>query len=223
MKIKIKPEHKRYIIEIAIWVILTIATLIFAFGLHYYLVVYKNTYNLQFTDIDGIIKGSPVRLMGVVIGHVRNLNLKNEDIIVQIVVTKKGVKIPNGSKATIAFTGIIGSKSIEIMPPESEGDFDGIIAQNPVRIKEFFKSFDIMNDALQGLLSGANKVATEENLGLLRAFSQDPDFSPIDEILDGTDKIQKKSSEKIQGAIKVLDDWNRDLEKFTSPAGSPSK
>ena len=68
MKIKIRPEHRPYIIEIAIWFVIALVVLVLAFGLHYYLVVYKNTYNLKFTDIDGIIKGSPVRFLGVVVG-----------------------------------------------------------------------------------------------------------------------------------------------------------
>ena|GEM_PF-935169 len=218
MKIKIKPEHKPYIIEIAIWIVLVVAALVLTLGLHYYFVVYKHTYNLKFTDIDGIIKGSPVRLMGVIIGHVRNVCLNNDDdVTVQIVVTKKDVKIPDGSRATVEFTGIIGSKSIEVMPPDVEpveGEFNGIITRNPVRIKEFFKSFDIMNEALEALLMGADRLATEENLGLLKEFSQDPDFGPVDEILEGTEKIQKKSSEKLQGAIKVLDGWNKNLERL---------
>lgn len=221
MKFKIKQLHKPYVIEIAIWFAIAVTALILTIGLHYYLVVYKNTYNLKFADIDGIIKGSPVRLMGVVIGHVRKLNLKDDEINVQIVITKSGVKIPYGSKATVEFTGIIGSKSIEIMPPEKElkeGEFKGIITQNPVRISDFFDSFDIMNQAIGSLLGGADRLATRENLGLLKTFSLGGHFGPIDDVLDGTDRLQKKSSGKMQNAAQILNNLNAKLEKFIEPS-----
>ena len=155
--------------------------------------------------------------MGVVVGHVRNLHLEDEDIIVQIVITKKGVKIPGGSGATVESTGIIGSKSIEIMPPESEDDFDGIITQNPVRIKEVFESFDIMNQALEALLNGADALATEKNLKLLKDFSKDPDLSPIDEMLEKTERAQAQSSKKMQNAIRTLSNLNNKLDKIGKP------
>ena len=71
-------------------------------------------------DVDGIIEGSPVRFMGIVIGHVRNLNYTPNAIQVEIIVTKKDVKIPSGSIASVEFTGLAGSKSIELYPPEND-------------------------------------------------------------------------------------------------------
>ncbi len=225
MKIKI---NRAYVIEILIWILLVVGILIVGVCVHYYAVVYKNTYNLHFRDIDGIIKGSPVRLMGVVVGHVRNLKFRYDDeIIAQIVITKKGVKIPKGSKATVEFTGIVGSKSIEIMSPDSqsvkiidaeqdspraEGHCDGIITSDPVRIKDFLKSFDIYNKALESIGVGIDKVSTKENMILLKKFSQTDSTEPLDGVIGSLDKLD--NAKGLQEATNAVTKFSSILDRL---------
>ena len=81
--------NKPIIIEILIW-FLTL-TLLFSLGIFGYskIFVEPNIYNIQFKDIDGITKGSPVRFMGINVGHVRNLSSDSKSVYVQIIITKK--------------------------------------------------------------------------------------------------------------------------------------
>ncbi len=122
-------------IEIFIW------TVVFALFFTGFIFLYSkvfvepNVYTIEFKDIDGITKGSPVRIMGITAGHVRKLETRDKYIKVQIIITKKDVKIPNGTAARVEFYGLGGSKSIELMPPDGSCDV-GILTTDTIRIAD---------------------------------------------------------------------------------------
>ena len=97
-----------------------------------------NVYTIDFKDIDGITKGSPVRFMGINIGHVKELKAKNNrSISTDIIITNKNIKIPNGTTARVEFYGLGGSKSIELMPPVDENsEHSGILTNKTIRIDD---------------------------------------------------------------------------------------
>ena len=55
------------------------------------------TYTVRFNDVDGLSVGSPVRLMGIQVGHVVRLELLESEIYVTFRITQKNTKIPDGS------------------------------------------------------------------------------------------------------------------------------
>ena len=126
---------KPILIEIFIWIV--ILTLVFSGIIFGYskLFVEPNVYNIQFKDIDGISKGSPVRFMGINVGYVRKLKAKGKFVDVQIILTEKNMKIPNGTVARVEFYGLGGSKSIELMPPDGSCDV-GILTEYTIRIND---------------------------------------------------------------------------------------
>ena len=115
-------KKRAILAEIIIWTILlsiVFCGIIFTYSKIF---VEPNVYDIDFKDIDGITKGSPVRFMGINVGYVRKLKSKNEHIKVQIIITEKNMKIPNGTVARVEFYGLGGSKSIELMPPDGSCD-----------------------------------------------------------------------------------------------------
>lgn len=126
---------KLIVIEILIWI--SILLIIIGLGIFAYIKTFvePNAYVIQFKDIDGITKGSPVRFMGINVGYVRKLKSKNKHIDVQILITRKGVDIPNGTLARVEFYGLGGSKSIELMPPETTCEV-GILTGNTIRLND---------------------------------------------------------------------------------------
>ena len=202
---------KKYIIEILIItfiVLLVILGLSFAFHKKYKSRIYK----LNFQDVDGIIKGSPVKFMGVTVGHVSDLKYENKEILATILITKRGINVPACSSAKVEFTGIVGSKSIEIMPPETTNCEEKIITQNPLRINEFFNSIQIYNRALEGIDNGLKKFSNENVEYILSKISKDPDFKVIDKIISNTDKIQGNITRTIQKAIKTEEKAIHEIE-----------
>lgn len=128
-------DKKPLLIEIGIWTIILaviFSALIFAYSKFF---VEPNVYTIEFKDIDGITKGSPVRFMGLNVGYVRNLKSKDKHVNVQIIITKKDMKIPNGTIARVEFYGLGGSKSVELMPPDGSCDV-GILTGDTLRLTD---------------------------------------------------------------------------------------
>ena len=118
-----KRLNNAVFIEVVVWILVIVVVWILVIGVlfgatytfFYYKFIKPNLYTIVFNDTDGLIKGSPVRFMGLVVGHVRKLTYHKDSIETEIIVTKKGVQIPSGSIASVEFSGIAGSKSIEAM------------------------------------------------------------------------------------------------------------
>lgn len=128
---------KKRIVEIIILIILFLSAVTGALLFNHYKFEKPNTYNIVFKDIDSIVKGSPVRFMGINVGHVVKLRRKDKYIICKIRITKDGVKIPDSTRAKVAFNGLGGSKSIELLPPLTDDtDVKGIIAAESLRIND---------------------------------------------------------------------------------------
>ena len=82
----------------------------------------ENEYQIFLQDVDGLIVGSPVRIMGIEVGHVTKIQPMKDEMYVKFILTKPDVYIPQGAKLTVEFSGMAGSKSLEIYLPE-KGDY----------------------------------------------------------------------------------------------------
>ena len=97
-------------------------------------------------DVDGLIIGSPVYIMGIEIGYVTKTKIINDDEVkVRFKITKKHVHIPRGTFATVEFSGLGGSKSLQLYPPTdtkkiNEGlltsNTDYILVERPKRLRD---------------------------------------------------------------------------------------
>lgn len=206
--------RKQYIAEITIWLALLIFLSGTVFLLQHFMFVKHNTYDLTFQDIDGIIKGSPVRFLGVVVGHVRNIKVHDDSLLVQIIVTKPGVKIPDGTTAQVEFTGLAGSKSIEMNPPDGK-IVSGIVTRNPIRLKDFLDSLQIYSNVLLGIENGLIKLSSQETLEILQKLKEPYDFEPIDRVLEETMEFQNRTSVIIQNLANVNETIEKILNKIS--------
>jgi len=80
----------------------------------------ENDYQIFLQDVDGLIVGSPVRMMGIEVGHVTKIKPTNEEVYVKFVLTNPDVYIPQGTEATVEFSGLAGSKSLELYLPDKK-------------------------------------------------------------------------------------------------------
>ena len=94
----------------------------------------ENDYQIFLPDVDGLIVGSPVRMMGVEVGHVVKIKPIKDEVYVKFILTNPEVYIPQGSQITVEFSGMAGSKSLELYLPEKGTYIDKntqIITVNP--------------------------------------------------------------------------------------------
>lgn len=157
-----------WIIELFIWLLLLLSI---SSGIMFAKYNYKknfDTYQIFLPDVDGLIVGSPVKFMGIQIGYVNQLNITGEDIYVNFIITDTNVKVPYGATATVEFSGLGGSKSLELYPP-IPGEVKPskfIVTQPPKRIHD---SLGLLNDMFEATVEIAYDVSHfMEKIGALK-------------------------------------------------------
>ncbi len=134
-------------IELLIWLLIMLALSILGFSVYSAKQKSYELHNIFMPDVDGLIVGSPVNFMGVPVGYVTKLKIVNDDeVFVRFIIKDKSVKLPKGTIANVEFSGLGGSKSIELYPPDPkyvqeyglDGD-DYIIVAKPKRLHDCWK------------------------------------------------------------------------------------
>lgn len=178
--------------EVFIWLLLLFLV---AGGLMFTKYNYKkqfNTYQIFLPDVDGLISGSPVRFMGIQIGYVNQLDIVGEDVYVRFVVTDSKVRIPRGTTATVEFSGLGGSKSLELYPPGIKNNYQNnkfINIQSPKRIHD---SASLLNKMFERIAEIAYKVSSfMDEVGIInaeRVYNIDSNTKTVNEALDNSNK-----------------------------------
>ena len=133
-------------IETGIWLVIII---IFVSACIIFTKSFENSYETHkifMPDVDGLIVGSPVNLMGVQVGYITKTKIINDDeVIVKFKITDRNIHIQKGTVATVEFSGLGGSKSLELYPPSSNkhlttelvlNNNDFIIVERPKRLRD---------------------------------------------------------------------------------------
>jgi len=163
-------------IELGIWLII----LFFIFcltmcGINYYHETYES-HNIYMPDVDGLIVGSPVNMMGVPIGHITKIKIiKDDEIKVRFKVLNRDIHIPQGTIATVDFSGLGGSKSLVLYPPDSKRDVpperltsntDYIMVERPRRLRDsyalLFEMYNTLMNIIYTVSAFGNDVKTIE-------------------------------------------------------------
>lgn len=141
-------RHLFWIVELVIWLLILFLTAGLIMLSNYNKKI--NTYQIFIPDVDGLINGSPVRLLGIQIGYVNQIDIVGEDVYVKFIITDKSVKLPAGSHVTVESAGLGGSKSLEIYPPEVSKPLSDklIIVESPKRLHD---SFGMLNNMFNQL------------------------------------------------------------------------
>ncbi len=71
----------------------------------------------KFTNIEGINIGSNVKISGIKVGVVKDIMLDSEDYTAKITLNiTTGIKIPSDSILSVASSGLLGARFLEIQP-----------------------------------------------------------------------------------------------------------
>lgn len=190
--------RKRYLIyEITIWTVIFAIFFTGAIFAYSKLFVEPNVYVIQFQDIDGITKGSPVRFMGINVGYVRKLKAKGKYVDVSILVTEKNLKIPNGTIARVEFYGLGGSKSIELMPSETDNN-KGIVTGDNIRLNDIvLEAIGFVNviEEIEKVVKNIDKKSLENVLDNVNDIKS----SYFDNINDNFENIKINTTTKFNG------------------------
>lgn len=155
--------HKYIWIEFAIWFFILCIT-VAGIRIHRHNKAKELvTYQLFMPDVDGVIVGSPVKFMGVQVGYIDKIKIVSNEVYLKVVITEKDVTLPKGSVATVEFSGMGGSKSLEIYPPteESLASKKIIAVQPPKRLHDSLGLLNDMFDKIGSITSRMSFFANE--------------------------------------------------------------
>lgn len=155
-----------------------------------------NRYQIFFQDVDGVIVGSPVRMLGIQIGYVKHIKFVNNMVYVDFIVTEKDLEIPKGSRITVEFNGLGGSKSLEVYPPNQKiNDLTApLYVQQPRRLGD---SLSLLNAMLEKIGQIMYKCSSFANQLDTKSINKNSFSGNEEEFLNTTDKwIDEKLDKK---------------------------
>ena len=151
-KIKTKKAF-HWVIELAIWFLIFIVlanVILFIKAKHD---MAYNTYQIFMPDVDGVIVGSAVNMMGVPIGYVDRVKIIDNEVFVQFTLNKKDLELPKGAIVTVEFSGLGGSKSLVVYPPNDDTKRGEayLVVQAPKRLGDAVSLIDDMFDKISSI------------------------------------------------------------------------
>ena len=150
-----------------------------------------DSYQIFLPDADGLIVGSPVRYMGVQVGYISKIKILSSEVYIKFLITDKDLELPKGSIVTVEFSGMGGSKSLEIYPPTSESIATGkiIVVSNPVRLSDSLSLLSQMFDKINSIIIRTGVFANETGMFDIK---QGIDTKGIERNMNAADEIMKK-------------------------------
>lgn len=196
-------RHLFWIVELFIWLlVLFLVSGIIMFA-KYNVKKNFNTYQIFLPDVDGLIVGAPVRVMGIHVGYVNQIDIVGSDVYVKFIITQQDVKIPRKTIATVEFSGLGGSKSLELYPPTEKGVITDklLIAQSPKRIHD---SLGLLSDMFDKVINITYDVSNfMDQVGLIK-----------NEHIEQTNKEIKCTDDFLNVADKWLDKAQKQCNIF---------
>ncbi len=212
---------KKYIwfFEILIWLMVISASFYFFIYNNTVKESAKNTYYIFFDDVSGLIKGSPVKLMGINIGHVQDVKIFDNKVFVSFIVTKENIKIPNKALANIEFYGLGGSTSLELAPDNQITEGEGlIIPSKTYKVQDFWDGQELVANVMIDIYGGIGRsIQAADLINNKQWFKQSKlveDFSKQAGIINNAESviIYKLSESTLEYTNKKLQELQNEEE-----------
>ncbi|MBR1425451.1 MCE family protein [bacterium] len=191
-------------IEFAIWLIIVAVSVVGIRYHNYKKLKHFKSYQIFMSDVDGLIVGSPVKFLGIQIGHVTKIQIVQSNVYIKFIITQEGLSLPQGSIATVEGSGLGGSKSLEIYPPKYDSDKDKIIvAKDPTRLNKVMSLFNDIFKQLDEIITTVSYATKQVDINELHQnvvipVDANAGFTIIDRNLDSMINSEKELREKFK-------------------------
>ena len=161
-----KITHK---IELLLWLILILMVVIFSsIALIHKEKDSEHDYKVFLPDADGLIVGSPVKMMGIEVGHVVKIKPIKDEVYVKFILTNPDVYIPQGTQITVEFSGMAGSKSLELYLPDENTYVDSntqlFTVLPPKRLNESVSLLGTMYKKFASIIYTSSSFGKNDNI-----------------------------------------------------------
>lgn len=199
-----------------------------------------NTFHLRFTQVSTLVLDDPVKINGVKLGKVENIELAGHRVVVTVRL-RKDVKIPKDSEIRVQNIGIMGERQIGMILGDSEeyfaagdtiaGQFDAGIAEALGLAGEVCDSTKVLLESVKKALNGTiasedfqsrfnNLLAKAENLEdrlLSVVNTTDPELKKS---LAGLNEVTTKVNELVDGVKTPIDNLFANSDKVMGNANN---
>lgn len=206
-----KKTERMYLLKVGVFVVITLALftgiiimLSGKFGL------FAKTINVKayFSDVGGLLKGSPVYFSGVEVGKVKSVTLLspgNVEVLMKIGMDE-AEKIPADSNATLRTMGVLGDVVVEIKTGKSKKPLKEGMRLNgePLKtIPQAFEVFEVLGKRMTEVAQSIKEITTSisEGKGTLGKLVVDPLL--YDKLLLMVTRLENASRE-IENIAKTL-------------------
>ncbi len=198
-------KHLLWIAELFVWVLLIFSASFISLYVYNKNVREKNTYYVFFNDVDGLIKGSPVKIQGYQVGYVSDISFVDDDVFITFIITDKDIVMPKKIAATVEFTGMGGSKSLELYIPKEGSQAKNYISTiEPKRLQDFYIYQNQIARDIMTMTSNFMNMMTPQNTTTVVNFIKDP--IALEQIHNILDIVQNKESDLIEKWSKKKND-----------------
>lgn len=173
---------------------------------------------VTFDNVIGLARRSYVRMSGLKIGYVKDIQLKGTRPEVELLIDPE-VKVQRGSKATMATAGLIGEKYVEIIPGEEEEFFqpgDSMLPEVSFDIEQLGKMFLSVGEDVKSLGESIKTILGKEE-STTSVQNALEDFSEL------TSSLKELLAENRQGIRQGIQNTTRTVDSFEKKVEDISK
>jgi ABC-type transporter Mla subunit MlaD len=187
-------------------------------------------------DVFGINKGMSVRLFGLPVGSVRDLQIADRGVKVELsIISDYVARVPKSSTARLTREGYIGAGNIQIVPaadasgssePVREGDVIGFIPNRGVAelVEDIKVQLTPMVNEMRRMFADMNAPDSDFRKSVEGArivFQQLPETNrELRDMLRNTDRAVRAAETTFGSATRVSGELERELPKVTAKLGT---
>ncbi len=212
--------------ELKVGVAIVLAAIAAFVGIRFFqnVPLFGNSYSLyaEFEEADGLVSGNPVRLKGVQVGSVEEIELTPETHKVRVrLQIRRGPHIPEGSSAQVSGISALGGVHVKIVPGPQENPqlSEEATLQSPSEPS----SLQQLTDRAPSLANKADSVLNSTNVTMAQLSRQfeDPNsdlrrtLTSLQRMSGTLENVTEAEKDNIRRLIQNLEAMSRDLKTFT--------
>lgn len=191
----------------------------------------SSTYYAYYDDVSGLIPSSRIKLRGVEIGNVQDIELENTTVRVEMLIEDKFIEmIPSNSVAEIRSAGLMGGTEINIIQGDAtdfivpDGTIKGVVKPDMIgemtgKAGELLDGLNTTVESVNSLLSTNSETITElisnledmsSSVNSIVASAQNNIEGTLTNLNTFTETLAQNSS-RIENMISNLDQFSADL------------
>ena len=173
----------------------------------------KTQFSVVFENGNGISAGDPVSISGIKVGEVNGVSLSEDNkASIEVTITKR-VNLYEDCSFTIDDVGLMGDKTLEIVPGTSGKPFDASVVQYGTGKPGLSAIMASSGEILEKLNSIADKIYSELDIRkLITSFEQTND--KFQQALTLYEDLARDNKEPIKTSIDNFEEASQELKTF---------